>query len=256
MGAEREFLPMKFPPLVPLFVLLLAGCSKPVPPPAPAAQNPSTNSAAKPEAPPALQKPAAKISYVGTWTATDGEGRPFDIVVFPNGQAVSNWTNGSSGAKGERGFWRVANNRLLVFFQDGWTDVISGSDEGFRHRGFEPGAAMDGPPKNESAARRIEGDGFTGVWCLNKEPDGSFLYVALQSSGRAVSTIGGGTEGTWETTKDGALCKWPDGWSDLISASNDGFQKRSWVGPAGQTTTPPDITPALRVGADGFSVTP
>ena len=256
MDAEREFFPVKFPPLVPLIVLLLAGCSKPVPPPAPAAQNPATNSVAKPEAPPAVQKPAPKISYVGTWTASDEQGRPFDIVVFPNGQAVSNWTYGPTGAKGERGFWRMANNRLLVFFQDGWTDVISESESGFTHRGFEPGAAMDGPPKNESAAKRLEGDGFTGVWCLNKEPDGSFLYVALQSSGRAVSTIGGGTEGTWETTKDGALCKWPDGWNDLISATNDGFQKHSWVGSSGQTTTPPDITPALRVGADGFSVTP
>jgi len=193
---------------------------------------------------------------VGTWAVTDDQGRIFDIVVFPNGQASSDWAEGPAGARGERGFWRLENNRLLVFFQDGWTDVISEADEGFKHLGFEPGAAMDGPPKNKSAAKRIEGGGFAGVWCLNKEPDGTFLYVALQSSGRAVSTTGGSTVGTWEKTKDGALCKWPDGWNDLISAANDGFQKRSWVGSADQTTTPPDISPALRVGHAGFSITP
>ena len=249
--------PMNFPPLVPLLVLILAGCSKPPPPTAPpVARNPLTNSPPKPEGTSVPEEPAAKVSYAGTWAVADDQGRPFDIAVFPNGQAASNWTKGPAAAKGERGFWRLANNRLLVFFQDGWTDVISESGKGFQHRRFEPGTAIDGPPKSESAARRLEGEGFTGVWCLNKEPDGSFLYVALQSSGRAVSTIGGGTEGTWEATKEGALCKWPDGWSDLISASPNGFQKRSWVGPAGQTSTPPDITPALRVGPDGFSVTP
>lgn len=99
-------------------------------------------------------------------------------------------------------------------------------------------------------------DGFTGVWCLNKEPDGSYLYLALESSGRAFSTVGGGTEGTWEKTKDGALCKWPDGWNDLISVTNDGFQKRSWVGSAEQNTTPPDISPALRVGGTRFFIAP
>jgi hypothetical protein len=200
--------------------------------------------------------PASKISYVGTWSAADDQGQVFDLIIFPNGQAVSNWTKGSGGAQGKRGFWRVDTNRLLVFFQDGWTDVIFDSGDGFKRRGFEPGSDVNGSPKIESAAKRLDADRFTGVWCLNKEPDGSYLYVALQSSGRAFSTIEGGTEGTWERTKEGALCKWPDGWNDLIFPTNDGFQKRSWVGTADQSTTPPDISAAVRVGETKFSITP
>ena len=250
---KENFHRMKITRLLPLFALLLAGCQKPPPADPPAAQDP----AAKPQhAPTDSKKSAAKMSGVGTWAVADDQGRPFDILVFPDGQAVSNWTRGPSGARGERGFWRLDGIRLLVFFQDGWTDEISESGAGFKHRGFEPGTGMDGAPKNESAARKLEGDGFTGVWCLNKEPDGSYLYVALQSSGRAFSTVGGGTEGTWEKTKDGALCKWPDGWNDLISATKDGFQKRSWVGSSEQNTTPPDISPALRVGGAKFSIAP
>ena len=243
---------MKFARLIPLLALLLAGCQKPPPSVPTAAQDP----AAKPVASASPAKASTTISGVGTWAVADDQGRPFDIVVFPDGQAVSNWTRGPSGARGERGFWRLDGSRLLVFFQDGWTDEISKSGAGFKHRGFEPGTGLAGAPKNESAARKLEGDGFTGVWCLNKEPDGSYLYVALQSSGRAFSTVGGGTEGAWEKTKDGALCKWPDGWNDLISAAKDGFQKRSWVGPAEQNTTPPDISPALRVGGIRFSIAP
>lgn len=241
---------MKLLWLIPLFALLLAGCSKPPPPP-PVERKPVEKPAGV-----AVPAPVQKISYVGTWSVADDQGQIFDMVIFPNGQAVSNWTKGPAGAHGERGFWRVENNRLLVLFQDGWTDEILPGEQGFKHRGFEPGTDMNGPPKNESAARRIEEDRFTGVWCLNKEPDGSYLYVALQSSGRAFSTIRGGTEGTWERTKEGALCKWPDGWNDLIFATNDGFQKRSWVGTAENNTTPPDISPALRVGESKFSITP
>ncbi len=243
---------MKSAAFLPLFVLLASGCSRPVPPVPPSGSPP----VAEVEATPVPAKSATKVSYVGTWSAADEQGQLFDIVVFPNGQAVSNWTKGASGARGERGFWRVEGDRLLVMFQDGWTDVISGSETGFEHRGFEPGSALNGNPKNQSPAKRLEGDAFTGVWCLNKEPDGSYLYVALQSSGRAVSTIGGGTEGTWEKTGEGAHCKWPDGWNDLIFPSNDGFQKRSWVGPAEQNSTPADISPALRVGDARFSITP
>lgn len=244
--------PMKSPVLFPLLVLVLAGCSKP------SAPAPSVDQ--KPVAPhkePAIPtNTGSKVSYVGTWAVADEHGQLFDIAVFPNGQAVSTWTKGPGGAQGERGFWRTENNRLLVFFSNGWTDVISAAGDGFLQRGFEPGASLDGPPKSESPAKRLEGDQNTGIWRLNKEPDGSYLYVALQSSGRAFSTIGGGTEGRWEKTPNGTLCQWPDGWNDLIYLSNDGYQKRSWVGPSEQNSTPPDISPALRVGDAKFSITP
>jgi hypothetical protein len=228
--------------------LLLCGCPKP----------PASDSA---PAAAAAQTPKESVAVdvsavVGTWTTADEQGQPFDIVLFPGGQAVSTRTKGSAGAHGTRGFWRTESGRVLVFFQDGWTAEILAGESGHLHRRFEPGADLGGKWKSESPAQRLEGDGFTGIWQLNKEPDGTHLYVALQSSGRAFSTIGGGTEGKWTATRDGALCTWPDGWNDLISTSQDGYQKRSWVGPAEQNTTPPDISPAVRVGTGRFSIAP
>ncbi|MEI8313178.1 MAG: hypothetical protein WCH98_20710, partial [Verrucomicrobiota bacterium] len=114
---------MKFSWFLPLVVLALAGCQKPPPAP-PVPQEPSAKPAAapvsqqpatKPVAGTVPQKPATKVSYAGTWAVADDQGQLFDIVVFPNGQAASNWTKGPSGAHGERGFWRLENNRLLVF---------------------------------------------------------------------------------------------------------------------------------------------
>lgn len=241
--------------LLPLLVsLALSACS---PPPAPEAVVPAEP--APSVSPSDSAAPSAAVEpkdFTGTWAMADEQGQAFELVIFPGGQAVSTWTKGSSGARGERGLWRTEGDRLLVFFHDGWTDVIREVGGGFQHRGFEPGADLAGRWKNESPARKLDGDGFTGIWQLNKEPDGSYLYVALQSSGRAFSTIGGGTEGKWEVTKDGALCSWPDGWNDLIYPSQDGYQKRSWVGPADQNSTPPDISVATRVGSAKFLVSP
>lgn len=235
-------------PLSLLVILAAMGCSRPPAPPGPAAPPPPA-----PEASPAAIN---AVDFTGTWVTTDEQGQAFELVVFPGGQAVSTWVKGPSGAHGERGFWRTDGDRLLIAFHDGWTDLILKRGDGFLHRGFEPGADLSGLWKNEAPARRLEGDAFTGVWQLNKEPDGSYLYVTLQSSGRAFSTIAGGTEGRWEITKDGALCTWPDGWNDLIFPSKDGFQKRSWVGPAEQNTTPPDLSGATRVGSEKFSISP
>ncbi len=232
--------------------LALCGCPKP---PAPT----SASTSAPPTS--AVQAPKESVAVdvatvVGTWATADEQGQPFEIVLFPGGQAVSTWTKGPAGAHGGRGFWRTESGRVLVFFQDGWTDEISANAGGHIHRRFEGGADLGGKWKTESSARKLDGDGFTGIWKLNKEPDGSYLYVALQSSGRAFSTIGGGTEGKWALAKDGALCSWSDGWNDLISPSQDGYQKRSWVGPTEQNATPPDISPAVRVGTEPFSITP
>jgi hypothetical protein len=244
---------MKCPLLSLVALLLFCGCSRPPEPPAAQPLPPlPVVEEAKPEALPVVDPGA----FVGTWVTSDERGQEFDVVLFPGGQAVSTWVKGPSGAHGERGFWRTERGRLRVYFEDGWTDEIFAKDGGFVHRGFEPGADLAGKWKNEAPARKLKGEGFAGIWQLNKEPDGNYLYVALQSSGRAFSTVGGGTEGKWETTKDGALCSWPDGWNDLISPSQEGFQKRSWVGPKEENATPPDISPATRVGAGKFSITP
>jgi len=198
---------------------------------------------------------APTISFAGVWTTLDDRGQVFDVVLFPNGQAVSNWTRGARGAQGERGFWRTDRGQMVAVFEDGWTDVIAPKEGGFQHRGFAPGTSLAAPPTNQAETRRVEGPqaDFIGVWRMNKEPDGSYLYLALQSSGRAFSTINGGTEGKWEKTKEGALCTWPDGWADLIERGSEGWHKRSWVGAESNTA---DLSPAERVGEKPFEITP
>jgi hypothetical protein len=205
----------------------------------------------------AANEPAiTKISYEGLWTTTDAQGQAFDIIIFPNGQAVTNWTKGAEGARGERGYWRQDEQRVTVVYSDGSTDVIERGDHGFQHRRYSAGSPLDSQPLAQSEARRGEGNDsvLVGVWRLNKEPDGSHLYIALQSNGRAVSTINGGTEGRWKVNEKGALCEWPDGWVDQIERGNAGWQKRSWIG--SESSAPADLSLATRVGETRFLIEP
>jgi hypothetical protein len=200
--------------------------------------------------------PKTKISYVGIWTTTDAQGQPFDIVIFPNGQAVTNWTKGEEGARGERGYWREDEGRLTVLYSDGNTDILEQNEDGFQHRRYSSGSPLNAQPLAQSQAKRTEENqaALVGVWQLNKEPDGSYLYIALHSNGRAISTINGGTEGKWKANEKGALCEWPDGWVDQIERGVTGWQKRSWIG--SELLGPADLSLAVRVGEARFSVEP
>jgi hypothetical protein len=207
-----------------------------------------------------LQKKPAnipeKITYEGTWTTTDTQGQVFDIVIFKNGQAVTNWTKGPTGPRGERGYWRNDERRLTVVYSDGCTDIIEPAVNGFLHRRYPAGSPLDAKPIVEAETRRVEDgrEALVGVWRLNKEPDGSHLYIALQSNGTAVSTINGATDGKWKANEKGALCEWPDGWVDQIERASGGWQKRSWVG--AETSAPADLSPATRVGETRFAIEP
>lgn len=242
---------MRFPAILcslPLLVLL-TGC------PAPKAPLEKTSTAVASPSPSSNQPNLPAEKFVGAWAAADKNGQTFDLVLFPNGQAVTTRSKGTSGAMGERGFWRTTPGGATAFFADGWTDHLVVEGNGILHQSYAADRPPGDTPTDQSPAVRADGDkaGFVGVWRLNKEADGSYLSIILQSSGRALSNVNG--EGKWETTPEGARCTWPDGWNDLIFRSPEGYQKRSWVGPE-QNATPPDISDAIRVGESRFQITP
>jgi hypothetical protein len=247
------------PTPTPLSTPAIAVTPDPTPNPAPPLSAPSP-AASPPTVETQRATPQAvgerKISYEGTWTVTDARGPVFDIIVFKNGQAVTNWVKGPAGARGERGYWRSDQQRLTIVYTNGCTDIIQPAEDKFSYCRYEAGAALEAMPIVQAEARRLENSqlALIGVWRLNQEPDGSHLYIALQSNGRAFSTINGTTSGKWKANENGALCEWPDGWIDQIERSTGGWQKRSWVG--SDTGAPADLSPATRVGETRFSIEP
>lgn len=240
---------LRYHSLAALAALVLAACS----PKGDPQQTPSQGG--EPTAAPPKSSGIENLS--GAWATRDDQGQPFDVILFPNGQAVSTWTKGPSGPRGERGFWREIEGVAYVFFDDGWTDRIRRVGGVTTHEGFAPASSLSEAPTNSAPTERVEGDAavFVGIWRLNREPDGSYLYLTLQSQGAAFSTINGLTEGRWEVVDDTARVSWPDGWVDSIERSSGAWQKRSWVG-AAAAGTPADLSEAKRVGETAFEVAP
>lgn len=249
-----------------LLCLFLSACparkapdnAQPSPTPAPV----STPAVSPPPSPPPLaisenadSKPEA-TEFIGAWTTTDEQGQLFDVLIFPNGQAVTTWTKGKHGARGELGFWRMENTRLLIFLEDGWTDSLEKTPDGIVHHGYPPGSSLDKPPATTEPAKRLSHnvEDIVGIWRLNKEPDSGYQYLALQSSGRAFSSVNGGTEGTWSQKGKTVECTWPDGWIDTLEATPEGFQKRSFIGAS--QDPPADVSPAVRLGEQPFAIEP
>lgn len=230
------------------------------PSPAPSATAaPSASPAASPPPIAVMTNPGEQVEaaeFIGAWSTVDEQGQLFDLLIFPNGQAITTWTKGKHGARGELGFWRFENNRALIFLEDGWTDSLEKTADGMVHHGLPPESSLDKPPSTTQPARKLPDTiaGTVGIWRLNKEPDGDYQYLALQSNGRAFSSVNGGTEGTWKRKGNSVECTWPDGWMDILEAGPDGFQKRSFIGTA--QDAPADISPATRLGAAAFVIEP
>jgi hypothetical protein len=191
------------------------------------------------------------------WSVSADDGVPFDIVLFENGQAVATRVSGTSGARGERGLWRRMEDCVAVFFDDGHTTCFAIRGGEVVHEGYAPGIHPSGAtPSFTSTAAEATGPRtpFAGIWRLNREPDGSYLYVTLRADGSAFSTVNGLTEGTWDADGEAAVCTWPDGWVDRIERAGGSWHKKSWVGAA--EGTPADLSEAARVGETRFVVTP
>lgn len=232
---------------------ILAACSPPPAPPRLSQEQEERGSAQSSPPHPAQFLSAEEAE--GVWQVSDEAGQLFDLVLFRGGRAVSTRGSSSSPAKGLRGFWRLREGRALVFLENGWTHEISRDAEGCQHQAFPPNNAHAHPVFSSRAARQEPPRaGFVGVWRLNQEPDGSFLYITLESSGRAWSTVAGLSEGRWEVVNGAARCFWPDGWVDQISTTESGWSKTSWVG--GDESTPADISEATRVGQEPFEMIP
>lgn len=195
--------------------------------------------------------PAAKVDHgpvEGTWAVTDEQGDLFDIVLFPNGQAVTDWTKGPDKAKGQHGKWVKKETGAVITYNSLDSDVIEKTAEGYQMKRLSGRTTVNLNMAKPLAMTRVEGPmaKYVGIWKMNQEPDGSYLMMALQSSGRAVSTVNGGTVGTWAVKGKGVLCTWPDNWFDMIEREGKTWQRRSWVG--AEANGEADKSEAERVG--------
>ena len=168
--------------------------------------------------------------FVGTWSLTDEQNDLFNVTLFPDGAARSNWTKGSRGAEGEGGRWTLYGNGVRIDYDDGWIDVVRLGARGFEQVSYAPDTPIAGPWDNGGKAVRVEGDlaEFTGVFRLVNVDDGKPFAVSLQSNGQAFKTINDEKRGLWRIRDGAAEIEWLNGWVDVIRRVEGGFEKLAW----------------------------
>lgn len=206
---------------------------------------------------PALGSPVTagailRTEAVGTWSLTDSENQLFNVVLQPDGAAVSTWWKGDDGAKGERGRWMIENGVLIVRWTDGWIDAVRRGHSGYEKYSYGPGVPSNSTPTSFGQAVKVEGPAqrYAGVWTLPGALAGSRyeLFVALRSDGSAMKSIDEVRVGTWQL--DGGNCRivWADGWSTVIEPTEDSaFFAKSWKPGTPADAMPTGSGPATRI---------
>jgi hypothetical protein len=168
---------------------------------------------------------SAGKEFVGTWAADDSDQDLFNIVVYPDGTAITNWAKGETGAKGEFGRWIAEPGRITISYDDGWCDILMRKGSGYRHLSYGPGVSRSGKPTNQGPATRVKGErlAFVGVWEMASATNDAPFFMALKSDGTALKTVAPKSKGKWKVTDGAAVSTWSDGWTDIIRRSANGW---------------------------------
>lgn len=193
-------------------------------------------------------------SWIGTWSLGGDQQRA--ITLFESGQAASPSQNTKNGLPGRRGIWRTDGKRAIVTFDDGSTIVMLTKRRSVlwatladdRSSRFSGSRTAQKVPEPESQ--------FCGVWRLEPQPDGRFLYAVLFADGSAANSIPGSSIGIWSVESDHATIRWKDGWSDILTRTDGGARKESYAPGSEPNDSPVDTTLAVQVGRAPYEVVP
>ena len=195
------------------------------------------------------------VTWPGTWVLTGG-GESIEITLFENGQVASPTPGTRNGLPGRRGFWRVDGVRVMVALEDGselifvskrgrvlWTDDASRSSR------------QIAATQQANQVALPAGD-YCGIWRLEPQPDGRFLYAVLFADGSAANSIPGAPRGKWISDRESAVVQWSDGWLDRLTRTDRGARKESFAPGSGPDASAVDTTLAIQVGRTPFEISP
>lgn len=204
----------------------------------------------------------APVTFLGVWAVTDGDENFFNILIFPENRAVSNFWGDGNGPKGETGSYEITGTKCTVKYADGWVDVLSAENGALVKYSFAPGTPTDGTPSNQSQARSVglPMRPFVGVWQAKLPDPFGEIFVALKSDGTAMSSEMNNGTGTWsvDDQENVAMIEIGNGGPYYtLQPDGDGFKLQAWESGASRTSNPTATAPAMMPGSPtGASFSP
>jgi hypothetical protein len=174
----------------------------------------------------------------------DQEGDPYDLILYANGNAMATTVKTKAGGQhGVLGRWEASPETVFINYEDGSKEAFVYYDGTIRRQEYYPLRRVTTPANRYEYGWMVKGPkaGFVGIWyCDNaldveKNPKAKprQYILHLASDGKASRTDLPGVVGKWIVTNDNtAMIKWPDGLTDMITATGEGYEMRTW--PVGQ----------------------
>ncbi|MEM1059767.1 MAG: hypothetical protein AAGK14_11010 [Verrucomicrobiota bacterium] len=177
---------------------------------------PSGEASAEAEAPVIAEEepivPDAK-EFMGVWVIGDVPEQRFDLVVLPNGTALSTYMEGDNGVRGEFGRWQHEDDRLIITFDSGWRDVLSRQENGYTKQSYAPDIELTDEASNTGVAEEFFGPKlpFIGVWQGNDHNGAPLFFMALASDGSGRKSNNLQAFADWVVFENAAKIAWTDG---------------------------------------------
>lgn len=175
-------------------------------------------------------EPKAK-EFMGVWIIGETPEQRFDLVVLPNGTALSTYMDGEKGVRGEFGQWQYQNDALIVSFDSGWRDVLSKQGGDYVKKSYAPDAPLEGEANNTSLAKEYFGpkEAFVGVWQGNDENGQPLFFMSLSSNGTGRKSNNLGAFADWVVFENTAQVAWTDGtYNELTPQSRTEALLKVW----------------------------
>ena len=170
--------------------------------------------------------------WVGVWVIGDTPEQSFDLVVLPDGKAITNWVEGDNGIRGEFGRWELAKDGILLTYDSGWRDLIlKDENDNYSKKSFAPGLPIDGTPNNVSGVEAHFGPGlpFIGVWQGNDYDGKPLFYMALTSDKKGRKSNNPNAYAEWVVQENVARIVWTDdSYNELVPAGRTEAILRVW----------------------------
>ncbi len=187
----------------------------------------------------------------------DSDGDPYDLILFPNGNAFATTTKSREGGEhGVLGRWEATPETVFITYEDGSKEAFVYYDGTIRRQEYYPTRQVTTTANRYEYGWMVKSmrARFVGVWyCANaldvetnKKAKPRQYIMHLASNGKATRSDMKDVLGSWTVTNDTtAMIKWPDGTVESIIELGDGYEMRTWL---------PGMKPDLNAGVKTLPV--
>lgn len=206
---------------------------------------------------------SAQSPFIGNWLVqvSNEAGSEFHLKIKADYSVESSIIRSSNRYLVETGYWRKRGKEVHVYYNTGYTDVLSIKNNVLSRLTYKPGDKVSkgkgikttGLKEVESSIwRPIPEEQFVGYWKLMDEK-GEVFYLNTRYDHEAQSTYADGINGVfgeigiWKHEENRIVISYNSGWVDIITYVQGEYKKASYAPEQRMYTMPNNFSKAEKI---------